>query len=111
MLLCVWAWARVYDRWFVEPRHFSSLAALAIATGLSAFTAGTDIYFAVKPSSLPPWQSPEVALKGSLFLLAPIGVVIGWLAHRRRGPTWLFWIVEIVSGYLTVYGLAVASTF
>jgi hypothetical protein len=110
-LLSLWAWGRLYKSRRAEPARFSSVAALAIVTALSAFAAGTDLYFAFRPSYLPPWQSPEVLLKGSLFLLAPIGMVSGFVAWLRSAPSWLCWIVEILSIYLCLFGLAVGSSF
>ena len=110
LLLSLWAWDRLYRSRCAETPKFSSVAALAIVTALSAFAAGTVVCFAFRPSSLPTWESPEVLLIGSLFLWAAIGIISGFVAWRRSAPSWLCWMVEIVSIYLCLFGLAVGST-
>jgi hypothetical protein len=112
LLLSLWAGDRLYRSRPAETPQFSSVAALAIVTALSAFAAGTVVYFAFRPlpSSVPPWESPEVLSIGSLFLLAPIGIISGFIAMRKSAPSWLCWVVEIASIYLFLLGLAVGST-
>jgi hypothetical protein len=53
---------------------------------------------------LPPWQDPEILHFGLLFLLAPIGMILGIIAGIRGAPKWLTCIVEIASLPLLVVG-------
>jgi hypothetical protein len=106
LLAVVLAWAKIYRIRYVELPRLSSMMALAIVTLLAALSAGTFVYFAFKPSPLPPWQSPEVANFGLLLLFSPIGIVFGLLLFGRwaQAPRWLCWTIEILSVWLFFVG-------
>jgi len=68
--------------------------------------AATFLYYELRPPShfLPPWQDPEVLQLGLLFLLAPIGIILGVVAGIHGAPKWLIAVVEIASVSLLVVG-------
>ena len=52
----------------------------------------------------------QILTLGLLFLLAPIGMIVGFIAGARGAPKWLVCIVEIASVPLLVVGFfAVAA--
>ena len=61
------------------------------------FAAGTFVYCEFRPPShhLPPWEDPEILFLALLFLLAPIGMILGAVAGARGAPKWLICVVEI----------------
>ncbi len=105
-VLVLFAWTKLYlARQRQWPRPMA-LAALGIVSANAAFSAGTFLYYQARPSTifLPPWKDPEILTLGWLFLLAPIGMVLGVIAGVQGAPKWLFWIVEIASLPLLVAG-------
>jgi len=98
LLLTLAAWMRLY--WAPrDQRHVLALLALGIASANAALACGTFLYYELKPLShfLPPWQHPEILQLGLLFLLAPIGMILGVVAGVRGAPNWLTCIVELSS--------------
>jgi len=75
------------------------LVALGTLTVNAAFAAGTFVYGEFRPPShhLPPWEDPEILLLALLFLLAPIGMILGPVAGARGAPKWLICVVEVAS--------------
>ncbi len=106
-LLTLSAWMRLY---WSRQRHWPpalALLALGIVSANSVFAAGTFLYYEFRPSPswLPPWQDPQILNLGLLFLLAPVGMILGVIAGVRGAPKWLTCIVEIASLPLLVVGL------
>lgn len=106
LLLTVAAWGRLY--WLRDrqgPLRFTIIA-LSILTANATFAAGTYAYYQVHPPSalLPPWKGPQILNFGLLFLLAPIGMIVGGVAAARGTAKWLVWLVELASVPLLVLG-------
>jgi len=106
-VLCVWA--KVYRTRYMLSPLVTSFIALGFVTALAALAAGTCAYFDLRPErpSLQPWESREFGLFGSLFLLSPIGMILGFVASRNGAPKWLWWTVEIVATWLFLLGVMV----
>ncbi|MGA9804119.1 MAG: hypothetical protein WBQ46_12800, partial [Terriglobales bacterium] len=82
-----------------------ALIALGIASANAALAAGEFLRYEFRPpSQLPPWEDSQVLTLAMLFLLAPIGMIVGFFALARRAPKWLICIVEIASVPLLVVG-------
>ncbi len=113
LFLVLLAWARIYSVRRIEPTHPPSIVALAVVSALAVLSAATFVYFAFRPSPLPPWQSPEIADFSLLLLLSPIGIVFGLFLFGRtvRAPKWLCWTIEIVSIWLFVIGGMAGAAF
>jgi len=110
LLLTLAAWMRLY--WAPrDQRHALALLALGIASANAALACGTFLYYELRPLShfLPPWQDPEILQLGLLFLLAPIGMILGVVAGVRSAPKWLIGIVELASLPLFVVGIMASS--
>lgn len=110
LLLTLAAWMKLY--WAPRhQRHALALLALGIVSANAALACGTFLYYELRPSSnfLPPWQDPEILHLGLLFLLAPIGMILGLVAGARGAPKWLIGIVEIASLPLDVVGIMAGS--
>jgi hypothetical protein len=45
-----------------------------------------------------------------LFLLAPVGMIVGFIAAVRGTPRWLVWIVEGASVPLLIVGLLASAS-
>jgi hypothetical protein len=71
-----------------QPPHALALVALGMASANAALAASTFLYYELRPPShfLPPWQDPEILQLGLLFLLAPIGMILGVIAGVRGAP-------------------------
>ena len=80
--------------------------ALSIVTANSMFAAFTYAYYRVHPPSpsLPPWKDPQILNFGLLFLLAPIGMIVGGIAATRGTAKWLILVLEVASIPLLVLG-------
>jgi len=108
-VLTLAAWMKLYFTRQRQSPHPLALAmvALGIVSANGALAAGTFLYYELRPPShfLPPWQDPEILQLGLLFLLAPIGMILGVVAGIDGAPTWLICIVEIASVPLLVVGL------
>jgi hypothetical protein len=110
LLLTLAAWMRLY--WAPrDQRHALALLALAIASANAALACGTFLYYELRPPShfLPPWQVPEILQLSFLFLLAPVGMILGVVAGFRGAPKWLIGIVEVASLPLFVVGIMAGS--
>jgi hypothetical protein len=107
LVLALAAWAKLY--WGRQWPAPIALVALGILTANAALAAGTFLYYDFNPSPLPPWKNPAILLLAMLFLLAPIGMIVGFAAAVRGGPGWLVWIVEIASLPLLVIGFMASS--
>jgi len=95
LLLTLAAWMRLY--WAPRnQRHALPLLALGIANANAALACGTFLYYELRPSFhfLPPWQDPEILQLGWLFLLAPIGMILGVVALVQGAPKWLIRITR-----------------
>jgi hypothetical protein len=90
-----------------QSQHALALVTLGIVTANATLAAAAFLYYEFRPPShfLPPWQDPEILQLGLLFLLAPIGMILGVVAGVRGAPKWLICIVEIASVPLLVVGL------
>jgi len=82
-----------------------ALIALGIVSANAALATGAFLYYEFRPSPLPPWQNPQILTLGLLWLLAPVGMIAGFVAAVRGAPKWLICIVEIASVPLLVVGL------
>jgi hypothetical protein len=82
------------------------LIALSVVTANATFAAGTYFYYHLHPpsSSLPPWKDPQILNFGLLFLLAPIGMIVGGIAATKGTSKWLIWLLELASAPLVVLG-------
>jgi hypothetical protein len=107
LILIIAAWIRIYWERQRRPPHALGLLALGIVSANAAFSAATFLYYEWRPPShfLPPWQDPKILDLGLLFLLSPIGMILGLIAAVRGAPRWLIWIVEIGSLPLLAVGL------
>jgi hypothetical protein len=92
----------------MRQRHWPSpvtLMALGLVSANAALAAGTFLYYQFRPlPSLPPWQDPQILTLGWLLLLAPLGMIVGFVAAMRGAPKWLILVVEIASVPLLVVG-------
>jgi hypothetical protein len=105
LAITIAAWARLYQR-RQRPHHALGLVALGMVTANAAFAAATFLFYEFRPlSHLPPWQHPEILQLGLLFLLAPIGMILGVVAGVRGAPKWLICVVEVTSLPLFAVGL------
>jgi hypothetical protein len=99
------AWVALY---WVRDRQRPRLAviALSIVSANAMFAAGTYVYYSRYPTSpsLPPWKDPQILNFGLLFLLAPIGMIVGGVAATRGTEKWLIWVLEVASIPLLVLG-------
>jgi hypothetical protein len=103
ILLTLASWIRIYSK-RQRPRPVA-LIALGVVTSNAALAAGTFLYYELRPSPWqPPWKDPEILRLALLFLLAPIGMILGLIAGLRGAPKWLICIVEIASLPLLVVG-------
>ncbi len=105
ILLVLWAWGKAYRVRHEEPLNPPSLIALIIVTALAGLAAGAFIYLEFRPDTRPPWESTEILLYGSFFLLSPIGMIFGYLASKRGAPRWLNVIVFVVLIWLFLLGV------
>lgn len=88
------------------------LAALGTSAATAAYATWICLYYTLRPPnpSLPPWRDPQILDFGLLFLLAPIGMILGLItAGKRAGPGWLIWVVEIASVPLLFLGVMASS--
>jgi hypothetical protein len=108
-VLTLYAWIKVRQE-RQRPRAVA-LMALGIVTANAALAAGTFLRYQFRSSVRPPpWENPQVLTFGMLFLLAPIGMIVGLVAALRGCPKWLICIVEIASVPLLMVGfLAVGA--
>jgi hypothetical protein len=105
LLLTLAAWTKLYRARQQQWPRVVALVALSIVTANAAFAAGTFLYYSFRPSpTLPPWQDSQILQLALLFLLAPIGMIVGFVAAARGTPKWLIWIVEGASVPLLVVG-------
>jgi hypothetical protein len=106
LALTLAAWGKVYwSRRLQRPRRLA-LVALSVVTANAMFATGTYFYYRLHPpsSSLPPWKDPQILNFGLLFLLAPIGMIVGGIAGTKGTATWLIWLLELASVPLVVLG-------
>jgi hypothetical protein len=111
IVVTVPAWVKLYRARLQQWPRALTLTTLGIVTANAGLAAGTYLYFESRPRSgfLPPWQDPETLQLGMLFLLAPVGMILGAVAGARGAPKWLVWIVEIASLPLLVVGFFAAA--
>jgi hypothetical protein len=107
LALILAAWLKLYCARQRQWPHALALVALGIVSANAALAASTFLYYELRPPShlLPPWEDQGILQLGLLFLLAPIGMVVGVVAGVRGAPKWLICIVEIASLPLLVVGL------
>jgi hypothetical protein len=94
------SWVRTHQR------SRLAIIALSIVTANAMFAAGTYAYYRMHPPSpsLPPWKDPQILNFGLLFLLAPIGMIVGGVAATRGTAKWLILVLEVASIPLLVLG-------
>jgi hypothetical protein len=107
LVLTLIAWVKLYWERQREPSHALALLALGMTSANAALAAATFLYYQLRTAShfLPPWQDPEILQLALLFLLAPIGMVLGVVAGIRGAPKWLIVVVETASVPLLMVGL------
>jgi hypothetical protein len=110
-VLTLSAWTKLY---WVRQRQWPdvmALVALGIVSANAALAAGTFLYYQLRHSHswLPTWQDPRILVFGLLFLLAPIGMIVGFVAAVRGAPKWLICIVETASVPLPVVGVMASN--
>jgi hypothetical protein len=107
LVLTLFAWTKLY--WARERQWPDAVAlvALGIVSANAALAAGTFLYYQLKPSPFwrPAWEDPQILTLGLLFLLAPVGMILGVVAGIRGAPKWLVCVVEVASVPLLVVGL------
>ena len=105
LALTIAAWVGL---WWVRDQQRPRLAviALGIVTANATFAACTYGYYLMHPpsDSLPPWKDPQILNFGLLFLLAPIGMILGGIAATRGTAKWLIFVIEAASLPLLVLG-------
>jgi len=70
------------------------------------YAAWVFVYYQLHPLPyLPPWKDPLTLDLGLLFLMAPVGMIIGLIALARGAPKWLTIVLEIISLPLFLTGL------
>ena len=105
LAITIAAWARLYQR-RQGPQHALGLVAFGMVTANAVFAAATFLFYQFRPPShLPPWQEPEILSLGFLFLLAPIGMILGIVAGVREASMWMICVVEIAWLPLFAVGL------
>ena len=104
LVLMLAAWAKLF--WTRAPWPVPvALIALSIVSANAVIAAANFLYYSFKPPPpLPPWKDPETLNLGLLFLLAPIGAVMGFVAGARGAPKWLVGILEMASVPLILVG-------
>ena len=105
LVLALAAWIGL--RWVrVQQRPRLAVVTLGIVTANATFATWVYVYYRLHaPSaSLPPWKDPQILDFGLLFLLAPIGMIVGGIAASRGTAKWLVWVLEVASIPLLVLG-------
>lgn len=99
------AWVVLYRRQHAKTLLPIGFVALGFATANALLAAGTFAYYELRPSGFgPPWEDPEILHLALLFLLAPVAMVLGFVAAVRGAPKWLMGLVELASVPLLVVG-------
>ena len=110
-VLTLSAWTKLY--WMRQRQwpNAVALVALGVVSANAALAAGAFLYYQLRPSPswLPSWDDPQILTLGLLFLLAPIGMILGVVAGVRGAPIWLICILEIESVPLLLIGLMAGS--
>lgn len=104
------AWTKLYRARQRGWPPLIGLVALSIVSANTIFAASSFFYYRSRPSSLPPWQDPEILTLALLFFLAPIGMIIGFIAAAHGTQKWLIWLMEIASVPLFLVGLLACAT-
>jgi hypothetical protein len=100
------AWVIVYRRRQSLSLRPVGYSALGVATANALWAAGWFCYFEVRPYRfIPPWQDPAVLNLGMLFLLAPVAMILGFVAGAKGVPKWLVGLIELSSLPLLASGL------
>jgi hypothetical protein len=113
LIASLWAWVNIYRARQVGSLRRVALIALGLVSINAALAACTSVYYGFRPPppQTPPWESPEIATLGLLFLLAPIGMIVGFFAVGRGTPKWLVCVVEIASVPLLLVGVMAVMAF
>jgi hypothetical protein len=99
LVLVLGAWAILWrgKQW---PRSIALLA-LSIVTANALLAAWNFLYYQFRSVAQhpPPWQDPENLNFGVLFLLAPVGIILGLVAAAKGAPTpkWLMVVLLVAS--------------
>jgi peptidoglycan biosynthesis protein MviN/MurJ (putative lipid II flippase) len=99
--------------WKIRPRwpRPVQIAALSIVSANAAYAAATFLYYTLKPTpDLPPWKDPETLNLGLLFLTAPIGIIVSFVAAVRGAPKWPMAILIAASAILMLVGIMEAAS-
>jgi hypothetical protein len=104
VVLALGAWTKLY--WSRQRPGIYGLVALGVVTANAGLAAGSFLRYRLKSSAswVPGWEDPQVLTMGLLFLLAPLGMILGLVAGACGAPKWLIGIVEIASLPLLVVG-------
>jgi len=106
LMLMLGTWTRIFRTRKRGWPHRLALIALSVVTFNGLLAAGIFVYYEFKPApQLPPWQSSDILDYALLFLLAPIGMVVGAVAAFKGAPIWLICIMEVASLPLFAIGL------
>jgi hypothetical protein len=113
IVIMLGAWGGVIYRWqhvkSVRPIGFT---VLSLATANAILAAGTFLYYEFHPHGfLPPWEDPEIGNEGLLFFLAPVAMILGFVAAVRGTPKWLVGLIEVASVPLVLVGFAAVQAF
>lgn len=110
LLLVLATWTRL-----TRTRQWPSwlpVVTLSWVTAIAIYSAVLFIYYTFRPAapSLPPWQNPEILDFAMLFLLAPIGMILGAISGGwRKAPAWLILVVEIACVPLLLLGVIASA--
>ncbi len=102
--------------WLLRTRQWPGASGW-VAAGVSTMNAAFGLslylrsYFHPTPSNVPPWKDSLVLDTGLLGLLAPIAIILGFVAIRqRKAPWWLVGAIELASIPLFLIGCMAATS-
>jgi hypothetical protein len=111
LLLILAAWIKLYMARKKSRPSTPALTALIIASANAAFAVRNFLHHHFKPGPyLPPWKDSEILNFGLLFLTAPIGMIVAFIAALRGAQGWVTWMVEISSLLLLTIGFFAAAS-
>jgi hypothetical protein len=87
------------------------LVALGIVSANAVFAAWNFLYYHLRPTpELPPWKDPQILNFGLLFLTAPCGMIVGFIAGLRGTSWWLVGVMLAASLPMLVVGLLAGAS-
>jgi hypothetical protein len=79
--------------------------ALGVVTANAFWASYIYFFYRLHPSPWQaPWRDPQILNYALLFLMAPIGMLLTFVAAARGAPKWLFWALELSSAPLLLIG-------